>query len=71
MRYWIVVGNTMYDRLVVVSDVLKFKDRQAIFESNDGELVLALNATMWTSIQPMTVDEYFSSHLPEIKQKGE
>lgn len=69
MKYWMIVNKTKYDKLVVVADVLKFNGGAALFESNDGELVLALNDVSWSSIQPMTPDQYFASDAPQIRQR--
>lgn len=69
MKYWLIVGTNKYDILVVVADSLRFDGRAAFFESNSGDLVVALNDRMWTSITPITVDEYYRSTYPEIRQK--
>lgn len=69
MKYWLVTGSrSQYDHLVVAADTLKLKDRMAIFESNKGNLVAVLNTEMWSSILPMTVDQYFASSYPILKQ---
>ncbi len=70
MKYWMVVGTRNYDKLVVVCEVLKFKNDTALFESKKGDLVLALNKSLWSSIQPMTVDEYNATREPVFRQKG-
>ncbi len=69
MKYWLVVGINKYDSIIVASDKARFSENLLIFESEDGRLVLALNKNAWTSIQPMTVDEFYVSHYPVFNQK--
>ena len=70
---WLLIGRLANDKLIIIADNVKFNCDTAIFSDNNGELVGAFSIHTWTSVVPLTQDEYFrlSTDIKELKGKSE
>lgn len=68
-KKWLINGNVTWDKVIVNADVFRVVNGMALFENEDGSLVLAVSAKNFTTILPLDIDTYYklSKEISELK----